>query len=494
MADQDWIDDPTFKEGDGDWVDIPDEPQQGLGEKIVRGAANSLPIIGGLAGGVIGGAAGGTAGSIVPFAGTAAGAASGGAIGAGLGAGAGESAKNIIERYLLGDDKSGTNPAVDAAIAVKDGAMYEMGGQAVAKGLELAKPYIAGKMDALGKKLGTVAEKFAENATGATGRQAEKFSDDAGRELLDRGLIRFGDNAENIANRTAAELGKSTAVIDDSLRALDAKGVTASADNVVTRLEQKISQLKSDPSQADVVRKLEGIVEDIIQTGNSNVPISQAEVTKRGFNKMAGNWQDPIKGQAGKEAYLGYMDEVERAANAAEPAIASKFKEAKDTFGLLRPIQEAAERRASTLNQSPFGGLGDIASEAVAPGGSVLRRIASPRISSSAAVTLDKISKGLIKSPQMATLQKTNPTGFNNLVQMLGARAPQVEQSTLPRAADRESASIDSNSIIQKTSGSKYQNVLQNAADKGEDSFSAAHFVLSQRDPEYRKMLEEEGR
>lgn len=484
MADQDWVDDPTFNANDNDWIDVEPEPEQGLGERIARGAINTLPVIGGVAGGLVGAAAG----LPIPVAGSAA----GGVVGAGLGAGAGQSLKNIAEKYLLGDDKSETNPSLDAALAVKDGMMYEMGGQALAKGLEVAKPFVSDKLNSLGKKLGSVAEDLAVNATGATGRQAEKFRDGAGRELLDRGLIKFGDNAENIANRTAAEMDKATGVIDSSLKKLDAKGVTASADNVVARLDQKIAQLRSDPSQSDVVRKLEGIVEDIIQTGNSNIPISQAEVTKRGFNKMAGNWQDPIKGQAGKEAYLGYMDEVERAANAAEPAIAGQFKEAKDTFGLLRPIQEAAERRASTLNQSPFGGLGDIASEAVTPGGSVLRRLASPRISSSTAVTLDKISKGLLSSPQMSNLQKTNPTGFNNLVQILGARAPQVEQ-TLPRAADRDSASFDKDSILQKTQGSKYQQVLQNAAQKGDQSLSAAHFVLSQRDPEYRKVMEGNG-
>lgn len=483
MADQDWIDDPTFSKDDADWADIPNEPEMGFGEKVARGAINTLPVIGGMAGGLMGAAAGIPA---LPVGGPAV----GGVVGAGLGAGAGESLKNLAERYLLGDDKSGSNPSLDAAMAVKDGMMYEMGGQALAKGLEVAKPYIADKANALGERMRSAAEKMTVNATGATERQASKFKDNAGRELLDRGLVKFGDDAEAIANRTAAELEKSTGVIDNSLKTLDAKGVTASADNVVTRLEQKIAQLKSDPSQADVVRKLEGIVEDIIQTGNSNIPISQAEVTKRGFNKMAGNWQDPIKGQAGKEAYLGYMDEVERAANAAEPAIAGQFKEAKDTFGLLRPIQEAAERRASTLNQSPFGGLGDIASEAVTPGGSVLRRLASPRISSSAAVTTDKISKALMSSPKMATVAQSNPTAFRSVVQAIGARAPQADPSQLPRAADSNSASIDKDSILQKTSGSKYQQVLQNAAANGDQSLSAAHFVLSQRDPEYRKVLE----
>ena len=44
--------------------------------------------------------------------------------------------------------------------------------------------------------------------------------------------------------------------------------------------------------------------------------------------------------------------------------------------------------------------------------------------------------------------------------------------------------------ILQKTQGTKYQKVLQDAAAKSEQSLAAAHFVLAGRDSDYRKTIE----
>lgn len=45
-------------------------------------------------------------------------------------------------------------------------------------------------------------------------------------------------------------------------------------------------------------------------------------------------------------------------------------------------------------------------------------------------------------------------------------------------------------SIMHKAQGSKYAQVLEQAKQKGEQSLAAAHFVLSSRDPEYKKVIE----
>lgn len=313
--------------------------------------------------------------------------------------------------------------------------------------LEKAEGMAQGGFNKIGEFLKDKAGSLAENATGATRTQAEKFAPGAGRELLDRGLIKFGDTSKNIAARTEAAMNGANSDIDSSLKALDAKGVTASADNVVAQLEQKIAELKKDPSQADVVRKLQGIIQDITETGESNIPISQAEQTKRGFNKMSKNWQDPNIGQAGKAAYQGYRGEVENVATAADQALADKFKSGKETYGLLAPIQEAAEKRALQQNQAPFGGLGDWSSAAAGgaiggPIGSVgavaAKKLIAPRVTSSAAVGLDKIGD-LVKSAPQA----------------LG----------------------------------KFANVLQSAEARGPQGLAATHFILQQTNPEYRQVL-----
>jgi hypothetical protein len=372
-----------------------------------------------------------------------------------------------------------------------------------------AAPAIGKLSNYVGSRLGGAAESLAENATGATAKQAEKFRPGSGRELLDRKLVQFGDNAENIAGRVSGAVDDANALIDNSLKNLDAKGVTASADNVVADLESQIAQMSKDPSKAGAVRKIKSIIEDIKATGESNVPISAAEETKRGFRKAAGNWMDPEAGQAGKQAYLSYMSEVENAAQAADPGLAKAFQEGKDTYGLLAPIKEATERRARQLNQSPIGGLGDLA--AVGAGGAaggplgaiagvVGKKVVAPRISSSAAVTLDKVSQSLLNSPQMLQLAQKNPAAFQELVHKLESHAVGAEgplNNLFPKAADSDNGEAmtfedqnNKSAFLQKAQGSKYAQVLQNAANKGDDSLNAAHYVLAQRDPEYRKLME----
>lgn len=400
---------------------------------------------------------------------------------------------------LGGVNALGASEANNAVDIAADTALGAGGGALVGKLLDKTSPYISKGLNKAGNYFKNEAESLAENATGATRTQAEKFAPDAGRQLLDRGLVKFGDSAENIAQRTGQAMDDASANIDSALKALDAKGITASADNIVAELERKATDLAKDPSQAAVVRQIRGIIDDIVSTGESKPLLSAAEKTKRGFNKMARNWQDPDKGQAGKAAYLSYMDEVENAANAADKTLAAKFKEGKETFGLLAPMQEAAEKRAMTLNQSPFGGLLDMASAGsggvlAGPGGSAAaiagRRFIAPRVSSSLAVTADKISKSLMQSPQLATIAQKNPAAFNNLV----SKISQQMETNIPRAAEQQDGPQKNNSyekenIIKNVEGSKYAQILQNAAQRGDQAFGASHFVLLQKDPEYRKLV-----
>lgn len=298
------------------------------------------------------------------------------------------------------------------------------------------------------RKLGGFAESLAENATGATGHQATKFDDNAGRELLDRGLVRFGDSPANIANRTASAMDDANRILDDSLRALDDQGVEVNVDNIVVELEKKIASLRSDPSKAGLVRQLENEVQNIVGASQSKIPVSAAEQTKRGYQQKV-NWNTPDTNPLNREASGVYKTAVEETATAANPALGNQFKAAKETYGLLSPIQEAAEKRASTLKQQQIGGLLDLAAGAyglsnpdsvtgTAALGFASRRFVLPRVASSAAVTMDKLSRVLKSSPQS-----------------LG----------------------------------KFSGVLQSASQRGGTAMAATHFTLMQEYPEWREMM-----
>ncbi len=353
---------------------------------LARGATEALPAIGGLVGGALGSAMG-------PL----------GAVGGGAGGYAlGSQAKDIIGQYAF--DKPITKSLPERAVQVGQdaltGATQEMGGQVLGNLISRGANALSGPVS---NSIRKAAESRAVSATGATGKQASTFADDAGAQLLDRNLVKFGDSPENIADRLNSALSESGSKIDEILKSSTQK---ISPDDLMSRMDTSISAFNPDPSKADIVRKLATIKQDMAASYKDGPPLSvlAAEQTKRGYKKIAGNWADPSQGQAGKEAYNIYKNAVERAVD--NPTL---FKEQKELYGLLSPIEEAASRRAATLNQSPSGGLLDTTTAiggllsgnpVTAVAAPVARRAIAPRIDSSTAVGLNKISRLLKEAPQ----------------------------------------------------------------------------------------------
>ncbi len=356
------------------------------------------------------------------------------------GAQAGTTALGMSEADLTkGED---TQALKDAALGTLTGGLGGAAGYGAGKLVEKSAPLFKSISD----KLGSKAEKLAINSTGATGRQAEDFADDAGRYLLDNKLVKAGDNAANIADRLIDAMDKNQIDIGKALKSLDESGANIDKDMIYDALRNKLSALKADPASAPQARQLQSIMNDIARTPDQNISLTAAEQTKRGFqNKAKGFYGDPYKGDALKSAGNVYKEAVEEEATRIDPSISSKFKEDKKMYGILAPIEKAASRRASTLNQSPIGGLLDVGSAGVGTvmtgnpsGGGILaaaRREIAPRIASTGAVTIDKLSKNINK---------------------LGKFAP----------------------------------AIQKAMQRGGQAASATHFVLSQTNPEYRALTQ----
>lgn len=278
-------------------------------------------------------------------------------------------------------------------------------------------------------KLKKLAEKSAVNATGATGKEATKFSDNAGRELLDRGIVKFGDSQEKIAGRASAAVEEANKQIDTALSDLENKGVKVDANKIYDSVRKKITELKADPSKADISGILEKELDNLVNAteakGTTQFGVKEAEEIKRGYGRKAGNWADPEKSMAGKEMYQTYRKGVEDAATAKAPETAKLFEQGKKSYGLLAPIQEAAERRASTTAQSPAGGLADISAALAGflKGGyvgavtaAIGRRLVAPRIASSIAITADSAADMLRKIPQLAEVEVKQPAAFQAIV------------------------------------------------------------------------------
>lgn len=298
-----------------------------------------------------------------------------------------------------------------------------------------------------GAGLKKIAGRFAENATGATGKQMENFAEGAGEDLLEKGLVRFGDDAEKIAERVGGYSDEAGQSIGNALKELDQRGVQIDVNKVIGQIEGKIKELSSAPGNERLIKQLTGEIDNLLLREQDRIPVSMAEQAKRNFQSQV-KWNNPdVENKAATTVSRAFKDSVEEAALGADESLGKGFQEAKKAYGFAAPIREAAERRAAVNNQSPLGGFGDVVTggAGAALGGGIGagaavagRRFVQPRLASSAAVTANNLGEIIKTSPQS-----------------LG----------------------------------RFAKSLQNAAQRGETAISATHYLLSSTDPEYRRLI-----
>ncbi len=365
-------------------------------------------------------------------------------------------------------------------------------GKGIKPGTDMVRDYLKAK-----------AGRFAENATGATRLQAEKFAPGAGKELLDRGIVKPFSGPEGIAKRAAKLQDVADKNIGNILAELDAKGVRATSDDVLSAIQKRIDKLKLDPSASAQTKALESIKESVadslrasgaksgsnellgyVETPPSDVLLSTVEDWKRGFNKNRKiNWANPDMASANKEAYGALRETTENVATKAAPELAESFIENKQTHGLLAPIIEASEKRATQLNQHPILGLNDVAAYGAgalsAPEkqiggllGLVGRRVVGPRSASTAAAGLNTASNIVGSVP--------------GSIGPLAATTSVAQRVVSPQYPSEQE-------IAAKVQGTPYAKAFDSAKKRnGADSVSTTYFLLGQSDPEFRKLFKNE--
>jgi hypothetical protein len=515
MSENEWVDDPTFKADDAEWVDDPtfgkNPKEQGTGERWARGALNALPAAGAMFGGAAGTVMGVPAGP---------GAIATGIAGAGLGMAAGESLKNIGEHFL-GDDKTREEIYAGPAKAALEGMTYEMGGQMLGKGVghlaEKAQPFL----EDTGEGARKMAKRFGARALGAERGTIKKLGADKVESLggyaLDEGLLSPLASTDDVIARNAAKKAEGAAKMNEAYSAIDDAGASLfNPLDVATKVDNEIGGFYRSPINRGETNQLENTLESILMRGGDNIPLKDAQALKQELGKVA-NWKNNVsvteKERMAREAYGIVSSSIDDAAEAGaniigKDGIADVLKHGKKLYGNAKGAEDLLTNKLAREQGNSLMGLTDHiagtgAMGAMGPAGMgvVAAKKGIERFGAqNAALGLDKIAKALMKSPQMAAQAQSNPSAFKSMVQMLGSRAGNMESApmSMPRAADKDNGATNfqessgKEALLQKTQGSKYGQVLQNAAKNGDDSLAAAHFVLSQRDPEYRKITEGE--
>lgn len=238
---------------------------------------------------------------------------------------------------------------------------------------------------------------LATNAIGATGKEASQFKPDTGAEMLKTRpelgggrIVGFGSSPKEIAERAQTVLDASEQAKTNALQN-DLKGVNVDRNSIIGKIQSQITELDKVDGNDGLISELENKINNIrkrINTHGAESPIDMAEAGKKVHAGKA-NYQNSDMDAADKVVARAYRESVEEAAEKANTDVAANFVKQKQLQGLLIPVQQAAARRAGVLAQSPPGGLLDVATAAVTPGGPVgklataaARRAIAPRMSS----------------------------------------------------------------------------------------------------------------
>lgn len=332
-----------------------------------------------------------------------------------------------------------TGAAKDALISAGTGAALTGAGEKLPSFLKY-----------IGDKSKVRAGRLAESATGATRKMAEGFKKGTGVDLLDNGFVRLFDSPGDIAKRTQGAMDTAGDEMGIILKSLTDDGVAVTPDAVISRIDESIEALRGQGSgHSDQVAQLENIKGNISKAlGSDPVGLDIIEKEKRSYGKV--NWKDEDKAMARKSAYRTLRGITEDVAEDANPELAAKFSENKKMYGLLDPVQEAAEKRDLQLNQSPWGGLLDTAAFGAAGatyggsqgngtddalkyglGASVGRRFIAPRLKSTAAVGFNNISKLLGSAPVKAGA---------NALKNVGGKAPYLQHAAENYVGEKQAA------------------------------------------------------
>lgn len=415
----------------------------------------------------------------------------------------------------------GGSESEDVLGMAKDTALGAGLGGAIGGAVDVAAPYIDKGVKYAGGKLKDIAEKRAFKGLGPYQKDAEKAfqsgqANKIGRTALDEDIIgNIPSSYETLAERASTaseirgkELGDYIEKLAEAEQLLKQKGQSLPGfssgldrKRIAEKMREELINPNVDiPGISSKNAKIEKLISEFSEGGDDAIPLLKAEMMKRSVNKEINfdrlrGADVPIEEQVQRSLSNKLKTGVEDYADVLDKTVGGPssrgFIDLKNKYGDLEKIERLTGRRSAKefanrmVSPSDYG---TAAAGAISGGlgtGALLGAVnqAARKFGNQVmAKQADNISKALLKSPNMQQLANSNPAAFQSLVQRM-----------LPKQDEQQKPKYDNNAVMQKIKGTKYEQVLNNAKQKGDQSAAAAHYVLSNQDAEYRKLLEDEG-
>lgn len=344
--------------------------------------------------------------------------------------------------------------AVDAGLGAGAGIVLQGG----AEGLQALSPvgrFIQDRVAGAGGKMRRGAEDLAVRHLRPTPQNARVLGKDklrdVGREALDSGAIEFGARAENTAANLDDLVDAAGAVKGDIVENSPA---TINSHALARRIRREaIAPLEATSEgksiAGEISNKKDALLGDIAPTGRATrVPVSRIENEKMAVDNSI-NWGTEPKLKTG--AVRGYAGALRGAVDDAidDPA----FTAAKRAYGNLETGRSLANRTASLTDGGLMGHITD-----VGIGTEVLRAGATGNPSALALAGGRALTKGRISSSAAVSADKVG------------------------RVLER---------LRSDPNAKRFIGPLEDAARRGGSALSVTHYIMSQRYPEYRKLADE---
>lgn len=327
-----------------------------------------------------------------------------------------------------------------------------------------------------------------------------------GGDLLDQNVVTAGATADDILARSAASADEAMAAADDALAELDAITPVGSGLNA--------AQIADDAERALVGARATGpygqqqagtrLIPEIeaLRAQGDNVPISVLERFRRDLDNSI-DWaaQEPTPAQAAIRDFRSFLDEqialhAEKVAARAGSDAAARLREAKDLASSMiiakgvarnRVVSDASNRWISpsdygvglaALGGSTAAGVDPISSTLASGGAALAHHLARTRGNQVLAAGLDTAS---------GAIERAAPA----LASAVEFVAPATGRAY---AADKSGPEISDGDLISQLATDNpaalgpYADTLSRSAASG--NLPITHYVLSQRDPEYRMLVE----
>lgn len=411
----------------------------------------------------------------------------------------------------------GSSDAEDVGGMLEDTAIGAGTGLVIGKGVDKMSPLIQKGAEKVSQGSRNLAERFGARTLGAERGSIKSLGIDkvrkAGAQALDEGVLSPLASTDDLVSRNAALKTKGGKMMGEAYQAIDDAGAsTFNPLDVASKVDDELGGFYRSPINRGETNQLENTLESILMRGEGNIPLREAQTLKEELGKVA-NWKNNLnitdKEKMAREAYKIVSENIDEAVkNGAgvidRSGLTETLQQGKNLYSNAASAEKMLGNKVAREEGNKLIGLTDAITGVGALGyggttgdwqtaGGIMagKKILGKYGAQNAALGLNKISKMLLKSPGMAELYSRNPQVFNKIAEKMESQLSPGLSKVAEKPDFNESNSKEA--LIEKAHGTKYGQAMQQAAQRGDKAVAATHFVLQQRDPEYRKLMDDEN-